>query len=283
MKRLSSLPTHAELATFLETFLPPQANVQDVPYHFHHPRHPLYTPGQQSVSRIVFGITPTARFYAALNDADFRHAPAGFLHRPWGLERRDVRRGSIILACHQSFDAHLTVGWNRALAARLGSRLEDAICIQGYKGNPDRKIGLVARLKQPMKLGALSSAIKGEFAGAGELFWSGKNHGSELDTAIDMIAIMNAFNADEIQRVPSAVWEKAWISEGTTPKLLYLTGAAREQGLKAAADAGIPAFCVGHQACEEWGIRFLAEQTRSRWPELEVLKVLEDDGSPTEN
>jgi putative NIF3 family GTP cyclohydrolase 1 type 2 len=282
MRRVGSLPTHAELATFLETFLPPQANVQDVPYLFHTPRHPLYAPTRQSVSRIVFGVTPTAGFYAALNEANTRNAPAGFLHRPWGLKRTSVPRGSIVIACHQSFDANLTVGWNTALATRLGLRLEDAICIEGYKGNPDRKIGFVARLKQPMKLEALSSAIRGEFAGAGELFWSSKNADGGVDTTIDVIAIMNAFHAEEIERVLSAVSARSWISGGTAPDLLYLTGAAREHGLKAAAEAGIPAFCVGHQACEEWGIRFLADQTRSRWPDLQVVEVLEDDGSPTE-
>lgn len=269
-------PTHAEFATFVETFLPPLMNITDVQYLYHTPRHPLYNPTQSSFSRAVFSITPTPGVYTALNESHTRSSPVCFLHRPWSLDRRSVRRGSMILASHQSFDSHLTVGWNTILAERLNCKLEDAICLQGYKGNPDRKIGLVAQLKKPISMSSLVEQIRQEFAGVGNL------HGSNPDdTEIRCLAIMNAFHEEEVERVLAAVHSAGWsedMSDGR--QIMYLTGAAREYGLEAIAKRGMPAFCVGHRACEEWGIRLLAERTRQRWPELEVIEVLEEEEPP---
>ncbi|ETN38952.1 uncharacterized protein HMPREF1541_06994 [Cyphellophora europaea CBS 101466] len=274
------LPAHTEVAAFLQGFLPPQANVTDVPFLFHTPRHPLYAPERQRVSRFIFGVTATTGVYAALNDADVRQAPACFLHRPWSLDRRRVRRGSLVFASHNAFDANLTVGWNEALGARLGLRIDNAICIQGYKGNSDRKIGLVAKLAQATPLTVLVEQLKAEFAGAGELFVPQSLEQHLTGSMIDIVAIMNAFHPDEISRVLSAVRDASWLEhdcDGT--KLLYLTGAARDYGLEAAAKANMPALCVGHRACEEWGVRYLAEQLRNKWPDVDVVEVLEEEES----
>lgn len=270
-------PTHAEFATFIETFLPPLINITEVQYLYHTPRHPLYNPTKASFSRAVLSITPTPGFYAALNDTHVRPAPVSFLHRPWTLDRRSVRRGSMILASHQSFDTHLTVGWNTVLAERLNCNVGEAICLQGYKGNPDRKIGLIAQLKKPISVASLASQIRQEFAGTGDL------HGvsTAATTEIHCLAIMNAFHADEVERVLAAVHEAGWSDkEADGTQIMYLTGAAREYGLEAIAKHKMPAFCVGHRACEDWGIRFLAEETRRRWPEVQVIEVLEEEEQP---
>lgn len=274
----ANTPTHAEIAAFIQGFLPPQANVNEVPLLFHTPRHPLYAPERQRTLRLIFSVTPTAAVYKALNDPDVPQAPVCFLHRPWTLDRRHVRRGSVVFASHNAFDANLTVGWNEALASRLALRLDSAICIQGYKGDPERKIGLVAQLREPAALGSLAASVSQEFAGAGQLYAPSEADQRTPDGRVEVVAIMNAFHQDEIDRVLEATRVAGWIrKDDDGRRLLYLTGAARDYGLEAAGRVTMPAYCVGHRACEEWGIRYLVKQARLTWPALEVVEVLEEE------
>lgn len=306
-----ALPSHAELTTFLQTFLPAQAPAtatitkkdgtvtaitkSDVSFLYHTPQHPAYSPTRNLASRVIFSITPTAGIYSAFRARPVHthgqapsnvnaHASAVcFLHRPWSLDRRAVPRGALVLASHVSFDARLTVGWNVALAARLNVDVDGARCIQGYKGDPDRMIGLVGKLKAPTTLAAVTALIRHEFDGAGELYeQQSAEDGSETTSgAIDVIAIMNAFHAEEVDRVTRTA--EALLpssSDPVGPRVLYLTGAARELGLEGTRTVGMPAFCVGHRACEEWGIKYLAHMTRERWPALDVVEVLEEEEKP---
>ncbi|KAK5071513.1 hypothetical protein LTR64_004708 [Lithohypha guttulata] len=260
--RMSRLPTHAEITNFLETFLPPQVNANDVAFLYHTPRHPAYSPTEVKTARVIFSITPTPGFYTSLNEQGVRFPP--------------------------SFDAHLTVGWNVALAKRLGVQVEDAVCIQGYKEDPERKIGLVAKFEQAVSLDSIVQMIQREFAGVGEVFRNDASNDKEDDNAvrddvshehpIKVLAVMNAFHAEEVDRVLEATRAANWThGEVTGKQILYLTGAAREHGLEATKQANMPVVCVGHRACEEWGIRYLAEETRKRWPDIEVIEVLEEE------
>lgn len=305
-----TLPSHAELTIFLQTFLPPQApatttitkkdgNIatitkSDVSFLYHTPRHPAYSPTRNLVPRVIFSITPTPGVYSAFHTRSIHgrgQAPGDtnacasavcFLHRPWSLDRRAVPRGALILASHVSFDAHLTVGWNVALATRLNIDIDSARCIQGYKGDPERRIGLVGKLKASTTLATITGLIRGEFDGAGELYQLPAEDRPETlsvpSTTIDVVAIMNAFHGEEVERVAST--GEALLpasSDPVGPRILYLTGAARELGLEKAKAVNMPAFCVGHRACEEWGIKYLAQMTRERWPALDVIEVLEDE------
>ncbi|KAK5089607.1 hypothetical protein LTR70_007203 [Exophiala xenobiotica] len=172
--------------------------------------------------------------------------------------------------------------WNVALAARLNVEMDSARCIQGYKGDPERRIGLVGKLKASTSLAAITDLIRGEFDSAGELYQLPAEDTPEISsvpsTTIDAVAIMNAFHGEEVERVTSTA--EALLPASTDPvgpRILYLTGAARELGLESAKAANMPAFCVGHRACEEWGIKYLAQMTRERWPALDILEVLEDE------
>ena len=279
---LYPVPTHTDLVAFFQRLLPVSTNAKEVPFLWHKPRHPAYNPSLRPTTAVVLSITPTPGFYEANNDTSKPSAPLCFLHRPWTLDRYALRKGSLVLANHASFDEHLTVGWNVALATRLGLDLSGAVCIQGYKNNPDRKIGLVARLSEPMPAAALAKKIKDEFHGVGD-FHAPQDVADETSASasISVVAIMNAFHADEIQRVLDAAREKDWIEPDVDGRcVLYLTGAARDYGLAAIKDVNMPAFCVGHRACEEWGIRFIAERLRAEWPSLEVIEVLEDEEHP---
>lgn len=276
--------SHASFSDFISRLLPAQLNVEDVRFAFHKPGGTRYTPSQQ-VSQIILSITPTPGFYAALNDPAQQRAPACFLHRPWKLDRSSVRRGALILARHTAFDSNLTVGWNTALAKRLGLCVDSAVCIQGYKDDQERKIGLVAKLQEPAIIADLARNIQSQFGGQGDLFSDGKlqlpdreSENPKMKRVIKAVAIMNAFGPDEVNRAISAANSSGWLSDSDSANdLLYLTGEVRKRGLTAATAMDMPTVCVGHRACEEWGIRYLAEQARAEWPGLDVVEILEEE------
>jgi outer membrane biosynthesis protein TonB len=62
--------------------------------------------------------------------------------------------------------------------------------------------------------------------------------------------------------------------------LLYLTGAANEEGVEAALVKGMKVACVGHRLCEVWGIGYLADRVREKWPGVEVQVVDEEEVKP---
>ena len=189
------------------------------------------------------------------------------------------------MASHNAFDANLTVGWNIALAERLCLATDEAICIQGYKGDDERKIGLVARLRERTDLSTIVGRARAEFNGAGDLFVHRQEGPPSIlvdnqspNRHIRAVAIMNAFHKDEVDRALKAAHEAGWTSrEDQGHDLFYLTGAARPYGIEAVAAAHMPTLCVGHRACEEWGIRYLTEQIRDRFPGLDVIEVLEEE------
>jgi putative NIF3 family GTP cyclohydrolase 1 type 2 len=201
------------------------------------------------------------------------------------LERRWVPRGSFVLSSHVGFDEVLTVGYNTVLAARLGIDLSSSICLQGYKGDPERKIGIVAILHSPRPAMEVLTAVKNEFT-----TWD-SIHGCEAAGAevghsdngpdIQVVAIMNAFHPEEVQRVVNTAVAQGWIPNAKDgSEILYLTGQAREPGLIAAMEKGFKVVCVGHRVCEEWGIRYLAGEVRREFPLLDVVEVFEDEEPP---
>jgi putative NIF3 family GTP cyclohydrolase 1 type 2 len=147
-----------------------------------------------------------------------------------------------------------------------------------YKGDPERRIGLVAAFRTPTNLGNISDRIKHEFGQ-----WDAV-HGVDIDSETDMaqavtvVAIMNAFHPEEVQRVSEAALSKGWISDlDQGDSIVYLTGQAREPGLTAALEKKMKVFCVGHRSCEEWGIRYIASELRREFPMVDVCEVYEDE------
>lgn len=267
----SRTASHTQLAALFSSLLPPGAN--DVAFLYHVPRHWGYEPSRTRVTDVVLSITPTTGVYAALASLSPKSDPVCFLHRPWSLDRHRVPKNTLVLASHKTFDELLTVGWNPVLAAKLGfNASDDAICVQGYKGDPDRKIGLIARsaCEGERSLEELVSRIRLQFDGAGEFYANGSS------SPVHILAIMNAFHPEEVDRVTEAIESRGWATgaEG----VLYLTGQVRELGLQAAGAKNLPVMCVGHRACEEWGIRYLASVLRSEHPAaLRVQEVFEEE------
>ena len=247
--------------------------VGDVPFTYHVPRRSAFSFSLQLVSRIVLSITPTAGVYSAISAGSQLTSPVLFLHRPWQLDRRRVPGNVTALACHKGFDEVLTVGYNTALAERLGMHLSTSICLQGYKGDPDRRIGIVGSVATPY--GALLRTIEREF---GSLEGTFPTEYDEEASQIKALAIMNAFHPEEVQRVGEALWLQAAIdSVDDCAGVVYLTGAVRQEGLEAALQRRMRVVCVGHRTCEEWGIRYLAQVLRAEFPAVDVVEVLEDE------
>ena len=272
-------PTHAAVTRFVASILPLKEN--DVARLYHTPRNPRYNPETAIVDQIALSVTPTPGVYNnigyAPDDASFNvSAPRPprtlcFLHRPFTLDRRSVRRSTLVLSSHTSFDELLTVGWNTALAEQLGMDLNDSACVQGYKGDPERKIGIVGQVSMSRDL--LLSRIKEEF-GEVDLGHDG------LSDQIHAVAIMNAFHEDEVHRVLELALQRGWAAandDAPGKHLLYLTGQPRVGGLEAAKALGMTVACVGHRPAEDWGIQYLAAQLRLTFPGVSVEEVYEEE------
>lgn len=274
-------PTHATIIRFISSIIPLKEN--DVARLYHIPRNPRYDTETAVVDQIVLSVTPTPGVYSLINyqhdktnsvlgpRSTFRPPPRTicFLHRPFALDHRSVRRGTLVLSTHTSFDEVLTVGWNIVLAERLGLRVNDSLCVQGYKGDPARKIGIVGEAAVPRDI--LLDRIEEEF-GEAELAHNG------LSDEIRTVAIMNAFNAEEVNRVLEIVMQRGWTDADTDAPgkhILYLTGQPRVSGLEAANISGMTVACVGHRPAENWGIRYLAMRLRAAYPSVQIEEVYE--------
>ncbi|KAG9189575.1 hypothetical protein G6011_06443 [Alternaria panax] len=276
-------PTHAAVTRFVETFLPLKEN--DVQRLYHVPRHARYDAETAVVEQIILSVTPTPGVYSLIGYPPdestigatvplakiYPRPPRSlcFLHRPFNFDRRSVRKGTLVVASHTSFDEVLTVGWNTALAERLSMKVAGCLCVQGYKGDAERKIGIVGEVSTP--LSTIMSRIYGEF-GVSELAQEG------FSSEIRIVAIMNAFNEDEVHRVLAVAQGRGWIAEGEDGShVLYLTGQPRVSGIEAARALGMSVACVGHRQAEDWGIRFLGEELRKAFPGAQVREVYEEE------
>jgi putative NIF3 family GTP cyclohydrolase 1 type 2 len=177
----------------------------------------------------------------------------------------------LVISSHNSFDEILTTGWNPALAERLQMNVDTSICIQGYKGDPERKIGIIGQVSMLRDL--LVHCIREEF-GEAELAFDGPSD------EICAVAIMNAFHEDEVQRVLEIALQHGWANaddEAPGKHVLYLTGQPRVGGLEAAKALGMTVACVGHRPAEDWGIRYLAAQLRTAFPGIHVEELYEEE------
>lgn len=190
-----------------------------------------------------------------------------------------MRRGTLVLASHTFFDELLIVGYNAVLAARLGMDIATSVCIKGYKGDAERKIGIVGILRASRRM--LLDCIEAEFEEL-EFLHCGGDGVRDEDVEIRAVAIMNAFHEDEVGRVVDTVAHISdpLITSASVPSntqsdasisvlgkhILYLTGQPRESGLEAAKLVGMTVACVGHRKAEDWGIGYLTQQMQEIIP-----------------
>ena len=99
---------------------------------------------------------------------------------------------------------------------------------------------------------------------------------------ITCIACMNAFHPTEVDRAAGVAFEAGLVTSlEDCSGMLYLTGAVREEGLEAALQKCMKVVCVGHRLCEVWGIAYLAEKVKERWPEVDVQVIDEEEVKPS--
>lgn len=254
------------------------------------------------------GITDTAPANAAFPN-NFKRPSGGrekfttaaFLHRPWALTRGRLPHGTTVWTSHKAFDESLTTGYNLALLDRLGANVQDPQVLVGYKGDEGRRIGVVAGFgdtgKEELEIDEVKGRIIAEFGDLQEEgAWFGfdgithdaikddgalVNNEPQRHSKITSIACMNAFHPAEVDRVAAAAVEARLVASlEDCNGLLYLTGAVREEGLEAALEKGMKVVCVGHRLCEVWGITYLAEKVKEKWPDVEVQVVDEEEVKP---
>lgn len=255
--------THATLTAFLHTLLP--AAPTHLPLIYHTPRtHHI------PITRIVLSITATPGIYPLLHPGT-----ALFLHRPWDLDRRRMKPSTLVLTSHQRLDELLTTGYNMPLLQRLGVQ-ETMAPIVGYKGDPERKIGLVARLAgKGVSLGDWIDRIHEEFHGLESVT---RPTSEEQDTypAPRYIACMNAFEPAVIDRALAAAQSLSPDQRIDPQQIIYLTGQPRPLGTTYAAERRIPCLFTGHRRAEVWAVNYLAGMLSEGFDGVEVLVVDEE-------
>jgi len=178
--------------------------------------------------------------------------------------------------------------------------------VQGYKGDPERRIGVVAGARGSVGWEEMRERVLREFGGEGEVegcfgfedesrnggkeSWAAEGGGVKLelddrhgdaDDVCKGVAIMNAFHPEEVDRVIAMAQDQGLVSDNNDcSQLLYLTGAVREPGLVYAREKRMKVICVGHKVCELWGIRYLAQWIREKYPAVEVIEIDEEEEPP---
>lgn len=230
------------LVAFFSLLLP--AAPTHLPLVYHTPRH------HAPVTRLVLSVTATPGVYAHLSPTT-----ALFLHRPWDLDRRRLSPSTLVLTSHQRLDELLTTGHNTPLLHRLGCT-GAMVPIVGYKNDPTRKIGLVARLPTDHTLEHWVRVIHDEFQGLDPT----PDSGEPITPAY--IACMNAFEPDLIDRTLRAAADLSPAAgEPVSPRqIIYLTGQPRAPGLVHARALGMPVLFTGHRRAELWAVRWLARR-----------------------
>ncbi|KAI1339410.1 hypothetical protein F5Y15DRAFT_382455 [Xylariaceae sp. FL0016] len=152
--------------------------------------------------------------------------------------------------------------------------------MRGYKGDPDRTIGIVGPVPGVPKAVFLQRVVS-HFPST-EAVFGFDDEAADVDESIEpeikAVAIMNAFHPEEVDKVANIA-----LGMGIIPSIdegdgiLYLTGAVRELGLQAALVKRMAVICVGHRTCEEWGIEYMAEVMNKTWPPIRVDVILEDE------
>lgn len=85
------------------------------------------------------------------------------------------------------------------------------------------------------EFGSLSSSVPGD---------------DESRPVFSVLAVMNAFNPEEVARVVSSAQAAGLISPADdSDRILYLTGAVRQQGLETARTTRMRKTCEGHRTC----------------------------------
>lgn len=166
------------------------------------------------------------------------------LHRPWQL-RLLPEVG--VLAVHEALDQRLTTGENPWLASKLGFTLGEAIGQQ--RG---RSLVFLAHTNQVSTVGELLTQLHQDFPGL--KIWNPQPRSQLVQT----IALANAMQPQLVTRAAER------------GAVLYLTGALRDAARSKLMQTQMAALGLGHQAIEQWGLRWLGEAIQQTF-DLELV------------
>ncbi len=156
------------------------------------------------------------------------------LHRPWQLG--GLPQGIGVLAVHEALDQRLTTGENPWLAKKLGFTLGEGIGQR--RGHP---LVCLAHTDQPSTVGELLTQLREDFPVIE--IW----HPQPRSQLVQTIALANAMQP---QLVACAAERGA---------VLYLTGTLRTAAYSTLMQTQMAALGLGHQAIEQWGLRWLGQ------------------------
>lgn len=166
--------------------------------------------------------------------AQHKAVDALLLHRPWHLGELSQSIG--VLAVHEALDQRLTTGENPWLAQQLGFILGEGIGQR--RGHP---LVCLAHTDRPSTVEELLTQLREDFP-ALEV-WNPQPRSQLVRT----IALANAMQP---QLVTCAAKRGA---------VLYLTGTLRTAAYSTLMQTQMAALSLGHQAIEQWGLRWLGE------------------------
>lgn len=264
---------HADLYKLFSKILPNE----ELLYHSPLPPHRSYDPSTTRfvASHLILSLTPSEAVYSTLSrDQAERTRSILFLHRPFRLDRKRIPHGTLVLSSHVRYDELLTTGWNEALADEqsvLPTPSDGKVtrrCIQGYKNDPGRRIGLVGLLDKPQSIHEYAERLSRAFEGHEALHTCGNE-----ESQVKALACLNAFNPEIID----CILHDARSLDVRPEEVLCLTGAVRDSGIDAAKEIGMSVLAVGHRRCELWGLKYLEREVRREFPDLHVTLHLEEE------
>jgi putative NIF3 family GTP cyclohydrolase 1 type 2 len=156
------------------------------------------------------------------------------LHRPWQLG--ELPHGVGVLAVHEALDQRLTTGENPWLARQLGFTLGEGIGQR--QGQP---LVCLAHSDQPSTVGELLTQLHQDFPSIE--IWNPQPRSQLVQT----IALANAMQP------------KLVASAAERGVVLYLTGTLRTAAYPTLMQTQMAALGLGHQAIEQWGLRWLSQ------------------------
>ena len=227
------MPTLADLTTFLDRRLPLPGR----------PAATLVIPHEGDVARLGLRLDPGGDLPAWAR----QHAlDAIFLHRHYRLDATSLPLGVGVIAAHDAFDVHLSVGDNAHWARAVGLRTREAF---GEKnGRSLGRIGAVA----PRGWKVFCEEARHEFGGIEEMQ-------PPASGRVTRVAVVGAMTEELVREAHAAGVD------------VYVTGQFRQPAREAAAETGIGVIAVGHRRAERWGLRQLATLLDAEFPALTVV------------
>ncbi len=231
------MPIFADLATCFDRLLPLPNRLAATP------AATLVVPREGEIARLGLRLDPSGDLPAWAR----RHAlDAIFLHRHYKLDIDALPPGVGVIASHDAFDAHLSIGDNKHWARAVGLRTRES-----FGKKEGRSLGVIGEV-EPRGWKDFCGYVMREFDGIEESQPPAKER-------VGRVAVVGAMNEVLVRQAHAAGVD------------VYVTGQFRQPARGAVAETGIGVIAVGHRRAERWGLRQLAALLDGEFPALTVV------------